>query len=199
MRHMMIRYPENLDYVVMYKKKEQEMHEGARKLSRSWVMANFLNPDMTDELENPQNIYGRKLQKSLQKKQDKAALRVLASQIEIFVFRKEDCPYCKTLEKHLSSFARMYGFKVEAVSADGSSSQHFKTHTQKELIEALSLDVMPMVIAVTNDSSMRFELARGAVSILDLENKSLMLVRYLESLKESGSAAGQELNNGGRR
>ena len=37
--------------------------------------------------------------------------------------------------------------------------QYFKTHTNTELIERLQLKEMPTVITVTNDSSLRFELA----------------------------------------
>lgn len=38
---------------------------------------------------------------------------------------------------------------------------------------------MPTVIAVVNDTRERFELARGAVSIADLEDKALLLAKYL--------------------
>jgi hypothetical protein len=39
---------------------------------------------------------------------------------------------------------------------------------------------MPTVIAVTNDSRIRFELARGAVSVADLEENALLMAKYLE-------------------
>jgi hypothetical protein len=85
------------------------------------------------------------------------------------------------LEKHLNSFANKYGFKVEAVAADNSNSKYFKTHNSPELIKQLNLTVMPTVIAVTKDSAMRFELARGAVSIPDLEDNALLLAKYLRN------------------
>ena len=40
---------------------------------------------------------------------------------------------------------------------------------------------MPTVIAITRDSKQRFELARGAVSIPDLEDKALLLVEILDN------------------
>lgn len=116
----------------------------------------------------------------------------LSKEIEIFVFRKDKCSYCQTLEKHLASFAAQYGFKVEAVSADGSTSQYFKTNSSKELIAALDLEVMPTVIAVTNDSALRFELARGAVSIAELEEKALLLFRYLKEIRPEQIKKGQQ-------
>ena len=59
-------------------------------------------------------------------------------------------------------------------------SSYFKTHASRKLIKALGLEVMPTVIAVVNDTRQRFELARGAVSVADLEEKALLLVNYLD-------------------
>jgi thiol-disulfide isomerase/thioredoxin len=182
LRHTMIRYPDNLDYVKRYKDKEKEMLENSLKLSRSYIMVNFLNPGLADELENPQNLYGRDIKKELDQEENKQKLMTLAGEVELFIFRKSDCKYCELLEKHLARFAAKYGFKVEAVSNDNSSSPYFKTHFNEELIEALDMQVMPTVIAVTNDSSLRFELARGTVSVADLEEKSLLLFRYLKDI-----------------
>ena len=81
----------------------------------------------------------------------------------------------------MNSFANKYGFQVDAVSADHSSSSYFKTHSHPEIIKQLNLTVMPTVIAVTKDSRMRFELARGAVSIPDLEDKALLLAKVLDN------------------
>lgn len=183
LRHMMIRYPDNINYIRLYKEKEQEMLNASMTLARNFAMANFLNPNLADNLEAPQNIYGRNVKKSEKQAKDKETIKLLTSKIELFVFREENCPHCPTLEKHLNSFANKYGFKVEAVSRDASSSIYFKTHNNPAIIKALSLEVMPTVIAITRDSKYRFELVRGAVSIPDLEDKALLLTEYLTRLK----------------
>lgn len=169
LRHMMIRYPDNINYIRLYKEKEQEMLNTSMTLARNFAMANFLNPHLADNLKAPQNIYGRNVKRPEKQAKDKQTIGQLKSEIEIFVFREDNCPHCPLLEKHLNSFANKYGFNVEAISRDNSKSKYFKTHNNPEIIKALSLTVMPAVIAVTKDSSMRFELARGAVSIPDLE------------------------------
>jgi len=185
LRHMMIRYPDNINYIRLYKEKEQKMLTGAMTLARNFAMANFLNPNLADNLNAPQNIYGRNVKKSEKQARDKQAIKSLIPKIELFVFREENCSHCPLLEKHLNSFANKYGFKVEAVSADNSQSKYFKTHNNPAITKALNLNVMPTVIAVTKDSSMRFELARGAVSIPDLEDKALLLADYLEKHKNT--------------
>ena len=60
LRHMIVRYPNNLNYIRLYKKKEKQMLDGAMLLARNFAMVNFLNPDIADQLKTPQNIYGRK-------------------------------------------------------------------------------------------------------------------------------------------
>lgn len=181
LRHMIVRYPSNLNYIFLYKEKEKQMLEGAMILARNFAMVNFLNPDIADQLKRPQNIYGRNVARDQKEVQDGQVIKSLSARVELFVFRQANCPHCPILEKHLNSFAKKYGFKVEAVSEDGSLSHYFKTHNNQALIKQLALTVMPTVIAVTKDSSMRFELARGAVSIPDLEDKALLLAEFLKN------------------
>lgn len=181
LRHLMVRYPSNLNYIRLYKEKEKQMLERAMVLARNFAMVNFLNPDLADQLKTPQNIYGRNVARDQKEVQDRQIIKSLSARVELFVFRQANCPHCPLLEKHLNSFAKKYGFKVEAVSEDGSLSSYFKTHNNQALIKQLALTVMPTVIAVTKDSSMRFELARGAVSIPDLEDKALLLAEFLKN------------------
>jgi conjugal transfer pilus assembly protein TraF len=181
LRHMMIRYPDNINYIRLYKEKEQQMLDGAMVLARNFAMANFLNPNLADQLKAPQNIYGRNVLKSEKQNNDTKIIKSLTTKIELFVFREGSCAHCPLLEKHLNSFANKYGFNVEAVSKDESQSKYFKTHNNPQITKALNLDVMPTVIAVTKDSSLRFELARGVVSIPDLEDKVLLLAEYLKT------------------
>jgi len=183
LRHMMIRYPDNINYIKLYKEKEQEMLNASMTLSRNFAMANFLNPHLADNLQAPQNIYGRNVKRTEESQQEQNIIKSLASKIELFVFREDNCAHCPLLEKHLNSFAQKHGFNVEAIARDASKSQYFKTHNNPEIIKALDLKVMPTVIAVTKDSSMRFELARGTVSIPDLEEKAVLLAKYLKQSK----------------
>jgi len=179
LKHLAVRHPDNLEYIKLYKLKEKQMMDNAQILGLNWLMANFLNPEILNELENPQNIYGRDILGKEKKVNDKSVLQSLSNKIELFVFRQDGCPYCSTLEKHLKTFADKYGFKVEAITPDNSQSKYFKSNSSPELISALGLEVMPTVIAVVNDNRQRFELARGAVSIVELEEKALLLAEHL--------------------
>ncbi len=166
--------------VEKYRKLEQEMQFAALKVGMAWDETNLLNPDFLDELKYPGNMYGRKKKEELDVIRDVAVLKELATKSELFVFRREDCGYCQTLEKHLDNFARIYGFKVEAVSPDGSDSPYFKTTHSKELIVALGLELVPTVFLVADGDMHRYEIARGLVSIEGLERNTLQAASLLK-------------------
>jgi hypothetical protein len=86
LRHVMIGCPDNLEYVRKYKEKEKIMLDNAQVLGYSFLMANFLNPDIANHLEAPQNIYGRKALKENKEKQNLATLKAITKKVELFLF-----------------------------------------------------------------------------------------------------------------
>lgn len=125
---------EFLQAVAHYRGLEQEMQLMALKVGMAWDETNMLNPEFLDEMNNPSNMYGRKKKEELDNIENEKILRTLATTSEIFVIRSASCGYCPDLENYLSRFAKKYGFKVEAVSADGSDSPYFTTTHSRELV-----------------------------------------------------------------
>lgn len=171
---------EFLKTVEDYRNLEQKMQFMALKVGMAWDETNLLNPEYLDELNHPSNMYGRKKKEEIDAKLNTAILKELAAKSELFVFRNGDCGYCQTLEKHLNRFAKKYGFKVEAVSPDGSTSPYFKTTHSKELIIALGLKLVPTVFLVADNDTHRYEIARGLVSIEGLERNTLQAAALLK-------------------
>lgn len=182
LKFMMIRYPENIEHVRKYKAKEALMLDGSLKLANSFRMVNFLYPETIDLIDNPINLYGRRIKEEIEQSDTTQKLKSLASKIELFVFFSSSCQYCHALEPVLNEFAKKYGFKVEAVSLDGTFSKFFKTHHNLELAKKLNLQKTPTIVAVTNDSKIRFELIRGAASMTELEEAGLLASRHLRSI-----------------
>ena len=107
LRFMMI-WDSTVENVLAYKKKEGEMFNTAMKVDRSYRMARLADPDHADRLKNPMNLYGRKIQAKEQEKKIAKEVAELASQVELFVFIKSDCPYCDQLEPVLANFAKTH-------------------------------------------------------------------------------------------
>ncbi|MDR0329815.1 MAG: conjugal transfer protein TraF [Rickettsia sp.] len=181
LKFMMIRYPENIEHVKRYKEKETLMLDNSLKLAHSFRMVNFLYPETINLIENPINLYGRRIKEEIDQQKLASKLKLLATQIELFVFFSSNCPYCVALEPVLKNFAKKYGFKVEAVSLDGSISKYFKTYQNQEFAEKLNLQKAPTIVAVTNDSKIHFELIRGTASMSELEEAGLLASEYLNN------------------
>lgn len=193
LKFMMIRYPENLEHARKYKEKEAEMLDNSLKLAQTFRMVNFLHPDGVDLIDNPTNLYGRRIKEEMEQKETSRKLTELSTKVELFVFFSSSCQFCQALEPVLDSFATKYGFKVEAVSLDGSNSKFFKTHQDKELATMLNLQKAPTVVLVTNDSKIRFELIRGAASMSELEEAGIMASDYLSNIEQSSKISNRNL------
>jgi len=185
LKFMMIRYPENIEHARNYKEKEAQMLDNSIKLAQTFRMVNFLRPEGVNLIDNPSNLYGRRIKEDLDMQETSRKLKELSSKVELFVFFSASCPYCQALEPVLDNFAKKYGFKVEAVSLDGISSKFFKTHHDKELATKLNLTRTPTIVLVTNDSKIHFELIRGAASMPELEEAGIMASDYLSNMDQT--------------
>ncbi|WP_425361218.1 conjugal transfer protein TraF [Candidatus Tisiphia endosymbiont of Ceraclea dissimilis] len=183
LKFMMIRYPENIEHARRYKEKEAQMLEDSLKLAHTFRMVNFLYPEIINLIDNPINLYGRRIKEEINEQEITNKLKELSSKIELFVFFSSTCPYCTILEPVLNDFAKKYRFKVEAVSLDGSTSKIFKTHQNKGLADKLNLQRTPTIVVVTNDSKINFELIRGAASMSELEEAAIFAAEYLNKME----------------
>lgn len=198
LKFMMIRYPESIEHVKNYKEKEALMLSNSLKLADTFRMVNFLYPEIINLIDNPVNLYGRRIKEEINRQETTKKLKELASKIELFVFFSSNCPYCNSLEPVLNDFAKKYDFKVEAVSLDGSTSKFFKTYQDQELAKRLNLQRTPTIVAVTSDSKIHFELIRGAASMSELEEAGAMANDYLQSIgtiNHQGNSQGQIMVN----
>jgi len=184
LKYMMIRYPDNVEHVRAYRQKEAQVFNDAIKLAQTDRMVRFLYPEDFNLIERPQNLYGRRIKEEIIQNNNEARIMAFAKEVELFLFYSSSCPYCRQLEPVLADFAKKYGFKCEAISLDGQNSSYFKTHHTPDLVKRLGLKETPTIVAVTNDSNIRFELLRGAASTTELEEVSLLGAQYLEQLKD---------------
>ncbi len=196
LKYMMIRYPKNLDHVYAYQKKTSEMLNMALQLDHSYRLAHFLHPNEVDYKENPVNLYGRKIHQQEEQKAKEEKIAELAHHIELFFVFSSDCPYSMQAAPVVYGFAQKYKIETEALSTNAQESQYFKTHFNQELINMLGIESVPSLILVTKDGKTRFEIARGAVSFSELEEKMLLAHEILKDQElKSQRAAKQEENS----
>jgi len=184
--------PEN---VKAYRDKEKQMWDQADDLHEAWDMANLLYPEQRDLINNPVNVHGVKAKRAMQEEENTAKIKKLAKSFDLVLFFSDSCKYCALLSPVLKNFAEQYGFHIDAISATGSKHEYFKTANAPQLIERLAITAFPTVIAVSHDSKTAFELIRGYVSISELEEYSILAIKYLESLEHKQQVSSSLISN----
>lgn len=170
----------NVENVKAYRDKEKAMWEKAMLLHDSWDMANLLYPEQRDLINNPVNVHAVKVKREFEAEENNKRITEFAKEFDLVLFFSSSCKYCGLLSPVLNSFGKRYGFNIDAISNDGTKHEYFKTANARELIERLGITAFPTVIAISRDSKTAFELIRGYVSISELEQYSLLAIKYLE-------------------
>jgi len=182
LKFMMLARP-TVENVKAYKDKEIAMWKHAELLHDSWNMANLMYPEQRDLINNPVNVHAVKMKREVDTQENGKKLKELAKQFDLVLFFSPSCKYCQAFSPVLRTFSEQYGFNVEAISVDGKKHEYFRTAHIPGLIERLEISVFPTVIAISHDSKTAFELIRGYVSISELEEYSLLAIKYLEGKK----------------
>ena len=195
LKFMMLARP-TVENVKAYRDKEKLLWAHAEVLESAWEMANLLYPEQRDLINNPVNVHAVKAKRQLDSEDRSKKIKELAQNFDLVLFFSNSCRYCQLFSPVLKSFAEQYGFKVEAVSRDSSKHEHFETAIVPTLVERLGITVFPTVIAVSHDSKTAFELIRGYVSISELEEYSLLSVKYLQVKESAGREERDEHSRG---
>ena len=180
LKFMMLARP-TVENVKAYREKEKLMWTQAITLHEAWDMANLLYPDQRDLINNPVNVHAVKAKRELVRSQDGEKIKKLAKEFDLVLFFDPNCTYCKLLSPVLASFGEQYGFNIEAISTSNVKHEHFKTANVLGLAESLGITAFPTVIAISHEGKDAFELIRGYVTISDLEEYSLLMIKHLEN------------------
>lgn len=151
--------------IVKYKKLEQEMYDGAIRLSNANDMANFTNPEIADQIELPTNVFANKIKRKVDEEEKIKTIREFASKFDLVLFVNDDCPYCKAFLPIVSSFAKEYGFTLNSTGIN--------TPEGKMAIK-LGITAVPTLVAISKDAKELFELARGFISFSELQDNAVL-------------------------
>jgi conjugal transfer pilus assembly protein TraF len=181
-KYVMLARP-TVENVKSYREKEKEMWDKAMVLHDSWEMANLLYPEQRDLINNPVNVHAVKMKRAQDAGKLERGIADFAKRFDLVLFFQGGCKYCEAFSPILKTFGEKYGFKIEAVSMDGSQHEFFKTAHIPALVEQLGIKAAPTVVAISHDSKTAFELIRGYVTISELEEYSGLAIKHLQGDK----------------
>jgi thiol-disulfide isomerase/thioredoxin len=161
-----------------YKILEKEMRRSGAELSSAWEMINFTNPEFIDLINIPVNAHANRVKRRHEKEQQFAKIKDFATQYDLVLFERDDCPYCKEFKPILARFVKFYGFSLDVV---GSDSEHVN------LAKTLQIESAPTLVAVRKDGKEAFELIRGLVTLSELENNVIFATELQKANYEFAS------------
>jgi conjugal transfer pilus assembly protein TraF len=177
-KYMMLARP-TVENVKAYREKEKEMWDKAMLLHDAWEMANLLYPEQRDLINNPVNVHAVKMKRAQGAENLESDIAEFAKRFDLVLFFQGGCKYCEAFSPILKAFGKKYGFRIEAVSMDGSKHEFLKTAHIPSLVEQLGIKAAPTVVAISHDSKTAFELIRGYVTLSELEEYSGLAIKHL--------------------
>lgn len=164
-----------IEAIIAYKKLEVPMWSAMVQMSEASDMANFLEPSLADEIENPTNVFGVKLKRKMEEKKREVKIHNFAAEFDLVLFASDSCIYCQEFKPVVRDFAGRYGFSLEVSDLKSKAG---------ELALSLGIKAVPTLIVVKKDGSQAFELSRGMMSISGLEQNIVLALEYSEQLIE---------------
>lgn len=185
-----------------YMEKEAIVWKNIERLQKAWEIANFLYPEHHDLIKEPVNVHAIKLKHEMADLRQSELIKDFAGEFDLVLFFKGACKFCSSFEPVLKNFGERFGFKVEAVTMDGTKSEHFVTANLPRLAKQLGIEAVPTLVAVSKDGKIAFELVRGFLSLTELEEHSARAAGYLVSkgiLQEASETENNLMNNVSKR
>ncbi len=164
--------------IIKYKKLEQEMYDGAIRLSNSSDMANFTNPEIADQIELPTNVFANKIKRKVAEEEQIKTIKDFAGKFDLVLFANDNCPYCTAFLPVVTGFAEEYGFTLNVTGLDT---------PQGKIATKLGVRSVPTLVAISKDAAQLFELARGFISFSELQDNVVLGHAYsTEKAQSSG-------------
>ncbi len=161
--------------VIAYKKLETEMWEGTLSLVDASDMANFTNPELLDNQNEPTNVFGVKLKRQIDAEKNALSILQFAQIFDLLLFTDDSCLYCREFAPVVKNFAKHYHFQLDMTSLDERVGKAAKQ---------LGISSVPTLVAVKKDGLQAFEVSRGMISASELEANILLAHKYSEELNK---------------
>lgn len=159
--------------IVKYKKLESKMYASAIRLADASDMANFINPELVNYDKEPTNVFANKIKRKLAGEEKLAIIKEFGSKFDLLLFANNDCPYSKGFVPIATRFASNYGYALDITSLESSAGA---------IAAKLGITSTPTLVAISKDATQLFEIARGYVSLSELEESVVLSQKYSDEL-----------------
>jgi len=159
--------------IVKYKTLEAKMYGSAIRLADASDMANFTNPELVNYDKEPTNVFANKIKRKLAGEEKLKTIKEFSSKFDLLLFANNDCPYSKGFVPIVTRFANDNGYSLDITSLESSAGA---------IAAKLGITSTPTLVAISKDATQLFEIARGYVSLSELEENIVLSQKYSDEL-----------------
>ena len=151
--------------------------ERSSQFAQKWLEVVYLRPELDYTLKHPISQVGRHVVAEDQKKQMEDNIRALSQTHGLFFFFSSKCRYCKAFAPIVKSFSKKYGWKVLAISMDGTTLPEFpKAQHDNGSSSSLGIKTLPTLLAVEPKSGQVIPLSYGLSTHDQIEDRIRVLL-----------------------
>ena len=173
----------SISNVSEYMKMQAIISRKSQLFSDSWQKAIYLNPMLDRTIKNPVNYHGVHLQRELDIKKRKKALKLLSREYGLMYFFSNNCIYCKKFSPVVKSFTKTYGWDVMPIQIGAGISKNFPGAEKDNGIAAkFGIKTLPALIAVHPKTKRIIPLAFGYRAMDEIEERAFVLTRMPEDI-----------------
>jgi conjugal transfer pilus assembly protein TraF len=175
--------------VEAYMSYQQRLTQRAERFARIWQRVLWAHPELDPTVGEPAAAAGQSAMQAQRAAEQDQILRDLAQTGGILYFYKGDCPLCAAEAPLLSNFAETHGFRVIAISLDGTTDPMFpQSRMDHGAAEKLGVKTVPAIFLARPPN----EVQRVGTGFLSIEELTRRLIRIARPMPQD--ADGTSIN-----
>ena len=178
--------------VAAYMSYQQRLTQRAERFARIWQRVLWTHPELDPTVGEPVVSAGMSAVQAQRAAEQDQLLSKLAQTSGILYFYKADCALCAAQSPLLSGFAETHGFRVFAISLDGSTDPMFpNSRMDHGAADKLGVKTVPAVFLARPPN----EVQRVGTGFLSIEELARRLIRFAQPVPEETGMTKSEGSN----
>jgi conjugal transfer pilus assembly protein TraF len=158
--------------VLNYQRLQYELMEKSNLFADVWMRNVYAHPEIDHTRKSPVSQKARHIYLREQEEGRGRKIAALSKKYGLFLFFKNNCPYCDAFGPIVKRFSVKYGWEVLAVSEFGEKNALFERNVRDNgLAEAWKVKTYPSLFAVCPRTGHVIPVAVGMISVEEMEER----------------------------
>jgi conjugal transfer pilus assembly protein TraF len=171
--------------VLNYQRLQYETMEKSDLFADVWMRNVYAHPEIDHTRKSPISQKARHIYLRQREEERERKILSLSKEYGLFLFFKNNCPYCDAFAPIVKRFSVKYGWEILAVSEFGEKNELFERNVRDNgLAEAWKVNTYPSLFAVNPRTGRVIPVAVGMISVEEMEERIAVLSEEEDEKKE---------------